>query len=61
MLYYSQWPRWLQAVVVIPHVLLAMFATIVWWPKSKEDWRRFSVVAVYLLLFYLVMRFIFKI
>lgn len=57
---YSQWPRWLQAVVVAPHVLFAMFATLVWWPNSKEDRRRFTIAAAYLLLFYFVMHFMFK-
>jgi hypothetical protein len=57
---YSEWPRWLQAAVTIPHVLLAMYATIAWWPKSKVDRTRFGIVALYLVLFCLVMRYVFK-
>jgi hypothetical protein len=58
---YSEWPRWLQAVVVLPHVFLTMFAIAVWWPKKTEaDKRRFNVVGIYLLVFYLVLRFVFK-
>jgi hypothetical protein len=57
---YSQWPGWVQAVVVIPHVLLAMVATLLWWPKTKRNWRRFGFVALYLLVFYVVMHYVFK-
>lgn len=57
---YSQWPRWVQAVVVIPHVLLAMAATLLWWPKTEKNSRRFRIVALYLLGFYIVMHFLFK-
>jgi hypothetical protein len=57
---YSQWPRWVQAAVIIPHVILAMVATLLWWPKSKAARLRFSIVALYLLLFYFVMRYVLK-
>ena len=38
----------------------AFFATWFWWPKTDEGWRKCGFVAGYLLLFYLVMRFVFK-
>lgn len=57
---YSQWPQWVQAVVVIPHVLLAMAATLLWWPKTKRNFRRFTIVALYLLVFFVVMHYVFK-
>lgn len=57
---YSQWPRWVQAAVIIPHVILATAATLLWWPKTKRDRLRFSIVALYLLLFYFVMRYVFR-
>jgi hypothetical protein len=57
---YSQWPRWLHAAVMFPHVILAMAGTLLWWPKTKRDSLRFSIVALYLLLFYFVMHYVFK-
>jgi hypothetical protein len=57
---YSQWPRWVQAAVIISHVLLGMAATLLWWPRTEADWRRLRIVAIYLLVFYIVMRFLFK-
>jgi hypothetical protein len=56
---FSEWPNWLQVLVVVPNGLLGFFATWFWWPKSKKGWNRFSLVAAYLLVFYLVMRFVF--
>jgi hypothetical protein len=56
---YGDWPHWLQMLVVVPHGILGFMATILWWPKSKEGWRKFGFVATYLLLFYLVMRYVF--
>jgi len=57
---YSSWPVWLQTLVVAPNALLGFFALWIWWPKSNREWRRFGVVAVYLIVFYAVMHFIFK-
>jgi len=57
---FSDWPGWLQTLVVLPHAILGFVATLLWWPKSKEGWRKFGFVAAYLLVFYLVMRFVFK-
>jgi len=31
-----------------------------WWPKSDKGWRKFGIAAGYLLVFFLVMRFVFK-
>ena len=57
---FSTWPTWLQYGIVVPHGLLGFFATWFWWPKTDEGWRKCGFVAGYLLLFYLVMRFVFK-
>jgi len=57
---FSEWPAWLQAVVVVPHALLGFCAVWLWWPKSDKDWRKFGFVARYLLIFYLVMHFVFQ-
>jgi hypothetical protein len=57
---YSSWPTWLQTLVVAPNALLGFFALWIWWPKSNREWRRFGVVAAYLIVFYAVMHFIFK-
>jgi hypothetical protein len=57
---FDDWPHWLQVVVIVPHGLLGMFATLVWWPKSDRGWRRLGFVAAYLLIFYCVMHFVFQ-
>jgi hypothetical protein len=57
---FSDWPGWLQTLVVLPHAILGFVATLLVWPKSTEGWRKFGFVAAYLLVFYLVMRFVFK-
>jgi hypothetical protein len=31
-----------------------------WWPKDDKGWQRFGIVAAYLLLFYSVMHFVFR-
>jgi hypothetical protein len=54
------WPKWLQAVVVLPHAVLGYFAFWLWWPKSDREWRKFGWVSAYLLAFYLVMHFGFQ-
>jgi hypothetical protein len=56
---YDGWPKWLQYLVVVPHGLLGWAATWLWWPKSKQGWNRFGLVAAYLLVFGLVMHFVF--
>jgi len=56
---FSEWPGWLQVLVVFPHSLLGFIATVFWWPRSKLDRRRFWFVAAYLFVVYLVLRFIF--
>jgi hypothetical protein len=58
---YSDWPHWLQLVVVIPNGLLAGFMMWVWWPKSNRGWNRFGWLAAYLLIFWFVMFFVFHI
>lgn len=58
--YYSEWPEWLKYVVMLPHALLGFFATWFWWPKDAQGWRRFGFVAGYLLVFFLVMRYVFR-
>ena len=57
---FSDWPVWLQMLVVVPHAIIGMIATLLWWPKSTKEWRRFGIVAAYLLMFYLIMRYVFK-
>lgn len=57
---YSDWPKWLQILVVAPNALLLGFCTWMWWPKSDRDWRRFGLVFAYLIVFYLVMVYLFK-
>jgi hypothetical protein len=37
-----------------------MAATLLWWPKAKRERFRFFIVALYLVLFYFVMRYVFK-
>lgn len=56
---FSKWPGWLQTLVIAPNALLGFVATWLWWPKSKKEWNRFGIVAAYLIVFYLVMRFVF--
>ena len=57
---FSEWPHWLQFIVVFPNVLLGFVATWLWWPKTGKSWRKFGFVALYLLCFYLVMHFVFR-
>jgi hypothetical protein len=49
----------LQFLIVAPNALLAAYAFWAWWPKSKREWNRFGIVAAYLVVFFLVMRFVF--
>jgi hypothetical protein len=57
---FVNWPQWLQIAVILPHALLGFIATLLWWPKSQENWRRFAIVAAYFLVFFLGMRFVFN-
>lgn len=56
---FPAWPKWLQFVVVAPNALLAAFACWVWWPKSDREWRRFGLVAAYLVVFFSILHFVF--
>lgn len=56
---FTQWPHWLQILVLVPHGLLASFMFWLWWPNSDRGWRKFGIVALYLFVFLLVMRYIF--
>ncbi len=56
---FSDWPTWLQTLVLVPHALLRFVAFWLWWPKSGKDWRKFGLVAAYLFIFYLVMHYVF--
>jgi hypothetical protein len=47
-------------LVVAPNALLAGFSCWIWWPTSNREWRRFGLVAAYLIVFYAVMHFVFK-
>jgi CHASE2 domain-containing sensor protein len=56
---FSDWPKWVQYLVLIPHGILGFVATWLWWPKSDQSWQKFGLVAAYLLVFLLVMRYVF--
>jgi hypothetical protein len=56
---YSDWPLWLQVLVVAPHGLLLNAALWLWWPKSDKDRKKFGIVVAYLLFFVAVMHFVF--
>ncbi len=56
---YSDWPGWIQVLIVAPNALLAGYACWAWWPKSKREWNKFGFVIAYLVVFFLVMRFVF--
>ena len=56
---FSEWPQWLQILIFLPHGLLASFMCWLWWPKSDRSWRRFGFLALYLLVFLLVMHYVF--
>jgi hypothetical protein len=53
----AHWPHWLQMFLWITHGLLGFFMTWLWWPKTDKQWKRFGILAVYLLLaYYFVLR-----
>jgi hypothetical protein len=56
---FSDWPQWLQVLVVAPTAVL-LTVMLCWWPKDAKGWKRFWIMAAYLLLFYLVMHFVFR-
>lgn len=47
-------------LVLLPHGVLAYVMVWLWWPKDNKGWKRFGILAAYLLLFYLVMHFVFS-
>jgi hypothetical protein len=57
---FSEWPSWLQYLVLVPHGILAAVACWLWWPKSDRGWEKFGLVVAYLLAFFFVMRFAFE-
>jgi hypothetical protein len=57
---FSDWPGWVQILVLVPHGLLGFVATWLWWPKSDKGWRKFGFAAAYLFAFYLVMHYVFQ-
>jgi hypothetical protein len=56
---YNDWPKWLQALVMVPHCALAGILMYKWWPKTKADWRKFEITLAYLIVFFLVMHYVF--
>jgi len=56
---FDQWPIWLRDVVLWPHLLGLSILTWLWWPKNDKGWNRFLMVFAYLIIFFLVMRFVF--
>jgi len=57
---YSNWPLWLQVLVVAPHGILLSAALWLWWPNTDKDRRKFGFAAAYLVSFYLFMHFVFQ-
>ena len=55
----SRWPCWVQMLVFGPHAILMAILLYFWWPKSNKEWKRFGLAFAYLVVFYLVMRFVF--
>ncbi len=41
---YSEWPQWLQLLVMVPHGILLCVLAWLWWPRSDEG-RRTAVFA----------------
>ena len=56
---FAQWPEWLKIGVLVPHGILGYVATWLWWPKSSSGRRKFGIAAAYLIVFFLVMRYVF--
>jgi hypothetical protein len=56
---FSEWPQWLQILVLLPHSLLGSFMLWLWWPKADKEWRKFGFVLLYLIIFFLVMHYVF--
>ena len=56
---YSEWPRWIQILVVAPNGLLGGFACWLWWPSGDREWRKLGFVCVYLVVFLFVMIYVF--
>ena len=55
---FAQWPGWVQTLVVAPHAILGFIMTWLWWPEKPQEWRRFGILAAYLLMFLFVMLFV---
>ena len=45
---------------VPPNVVLVAITCWVWWPRSDREWNKFGLVMAYLVVFYLVMKFVFR-
>lgn len=56
---YSDWPTWLRFFIMVPNALLAGYLCWGWWPKSNREWNKFGFIMAYLIVFFLVMRFVF--
>lgn len=56
---YSDWPGWLQVLIMAPNALLAGYTCWAWWPKSSREWRKFGFVLAYLVVFFSAMVFVF--
>lgn len=56
---YSNWPLWLQVLVIAPHGILLSASLRLWRPKTDKDRRKFGFVAAYLASFHLFMHFVF--
>lgn len=56
---YSDWPGWLQFLILVPNVVLAGYACWFWLPKSDREWSKLGFVFIYLVIFFSVMIFVF--
>jgi hypothetical protein len=57
---FSNWPEWLKLLVLVPNGILASVMCWLCWPKSEKEWRKFGFLVAYLIVFFVVMRFVFQ-
>jgi hypothetical protein len=56
---YSDWPVWLQMLVMFPHGVLVFVLAYLWFPRSDEGRRLGLFLLLYLVAFCLVMHYVF--
>ena len=57
---FSDWPFWLQMLVIVPHGALAFVMIWFWRPETRRGWMWFAALGVYLVTAVLVMHLAFK-